>query len=224
MFNVQSPSTDAINNSFIYTLIWTIGSALNEHNKTVFQKWMRNNFSDSLNSLDDELWHYKLTSSYQFETCQIKNQLPYIHSIRTMALVEYIKFLYTNNVHIILDGPCGSGKTEILLDAINSSLHQHSGSDTAYSLMHVYLNQASNPDTIWKQLQENLKWHSGITYLPYQCDKLIALLDDIHLISQVSVIDYISHYVCIIVRLTITVQVLVLLFQWSIIIFRQGQF
>lgn len=82
---------------------------------------------------------------------------------------------------MILDGPCGSGKTEFLLDTINQ---QHNGNESVYSLMHVYMNHLSDPNTMWKQLQECLKWHSGITYLPHQCDKLIALLDDLHL-SQV---------------------------------------
>ena len=49
-----------------------------------------------------------------------------------------------------------------------------------YSMIHMYLNQESTPDTVWSQLQERIMWHSGTTYVPSDCEKLIALLDDLH--------------------------------------------
>ena len=165
--------------------------------RRVFEAWLRESFPESLASLDKSLWHYKLIlSSLNFDLCRAESTSGYVYSPKRKALSEFIQLLYTKNVHLILDGVCGSGKTAFLVDTITASKRgassnssNASGSisnsnESLYSFIHTHVNQLSSPATFWSQLQENLVWHSGRTYLPQSTDKVVVLVDDIHL-SQV---------------------------------------
>lgn len=173
-----------VENSFIYALIWTFGGALTGHNKPAFEKWIKTTFSKALSSIDNSIWNYKLCQ-FQFESCQDSSggvyQPDFIYTARTAALSEFVKLLLSNGVHILVDGVCGSGKTAFLMNTIKEYIHDSiTGASPIYSMIHMYLNQESSPDTVWSQLQERIMWHSGTTYVPSGCEKLIALLDDLH--------------------------------------------
>jgi dynein heavy chain len=195
--DVQFSSADIVTNSFVYTLIWTFGSCLNKRNREFFDNWMRGTFPDILNSLTGYLWHYKLSSSFQFELCHAKVDSSYVFTSRTAAASEFVKLLFTKNAHLMLDGPCGSGKTQFLLSTVNSCLQQFSN-DAVYSLMHTYVTQVSSPTSFWSQLQENIKWHSGNMYIPQESSRLLALIDDVHLSQNNGygdIISLIAHHI-----------------------------
>ena len=170
---------------------------MTKEGRTLFEEWLRKSFPEPLSTLEDSLWHYRLSlSTLHFDICRPDSTTNYVYSQRRKALSEFIQLLYTNNAHLILDGVCGSGKTAFLIDSITASRRASSsnsssvssgssgGSELVYSLMHTYVNQLSSPATFWSQLQENLVWHSGRTYLPQGSERLVALVDDVHL-SQV---------------------------------------
>ena len=193
----RSISSSSIERVFTYALIWTFGAAMTKEGRRLFEEWLRKSFPEPLSTLEDSLWHYRLSlSTLHFDICRPDSTTNYVYSQRRKALSEFIQLLYTNNGHLILDGVCGSGKTAFLIDSITASRRASSsnsssvssgssgGSELVYSLMHTYVNQLSNPATFWSQLQENLVWHSGRTYLPQGSERLVALVDDVHL-SQV---------------------------------------
>uniref|UniRef100_A0A1X7UKN4 Uncharacterized protein n=1 Tax=Amphimedon queenslandica TaxID=400682 RepID=A0A1X7UKN4_AMPQE len=193
-----SVSSSSVERVFAYALIWTFGSTMTSDGRRVFEVWLRESFPESLTSLDESLWHYKLIpASLNFDLCRAESTSGYVYCPKRKALSEFIQLLYTKNIHLVLDGVCGSGKTAFLVDTItaskrgastnssNASGSSSNSNDPMYSFMHTHVNQLSSPATFWSQLQENLVWHSGRTYLPQSSDKVVILVDDIHL-SQVS--------------------------------------
>ena len=185
-------SEDAIECCFTYALIWSFGGALNEKNKEIFEKWMRNIFNNTQCMDKGSLWEYKLSTGpgFRFQYCQNRfrshNGSLYVYTSRTAALAEVVKLLLKNEVSVLFDGHCGSGKTSFLLNTLN---------DDVTGLLHMYIDQHSTTRSVWNQLSENLTWHSGNTYVPSGTETLITLVDDLHLL-KVHVCRYMYMYVC----------------------------
>ena len=133
------------------------------------------------------LWEYKLLKDdYTFEHCQhsvtkseeLADGKSYVYTSRTAATAELLKLLITNNMCVLIDGPCGSGKTSFVLNSVGSC-------EFGSSLLHLLMNKQYTTIDMWTQLKERLTWHSGNTYVPMGTDTLVTVVDDLHLTQQV---------------------------------------
>ena len=165
----------------MYSLIWSFGGVLNETNKLLFQRHLKDTFKDTLVMDTGTLWEYRLQmeDEYTFQHCTggLKNNNDggkdelYVCTSRTAATSELVKLLIGAGVSVVIDGHCGSGKTSFVLNCMDDSL----------SLLRLLMNEDYTTHDVWTQLQERLTWHSGTTYIPVGTDTLVAMIDDVHL-------------------------------------------
>ncbi len=169
------PADDVMERVFTYSLIWSFGSALNEDNKRVFQQYLTHTFT-TLPDITTTLWEYTLhNSQYTYHHCKANSEgRQFVYTSRTAAIGQLLQLLVSNGVSVIIDGPCGSGKTSFALNAVPNG-------EGGPSVLHLLMTQEYTTGDVWTQLRERLAWHSGTTYIPQGGGALVALVDDIHL-------------------------------------------
>ena len=170
------PADDVMERVFTYSLIWSFGGALNEDNKRVFQQYLTHTFTTLPDITSSTLWEYTLYGNhYTYHHCKADSERrQFVYTSRTAAIAQLLQLLASNGVSVIIDGPCGSGKTSFALNAIPNG-------ECGPSVLHLLMTQEYTTGDVWTQLRERLTWHSGTTYIPQGGGALVALVEDIHL-------------------------------------------
>ena len=179
--------------NLIYSIVWSFGGFLSQHNKIVFDQWWRSTFNQTNPSLcfpePGLVWDYYTRPGSQgflawkdndqkFNRTSNDNSPSFIPNARTAAVQNVIDRLINRGSSILLVGPQGSGKTSLLLDLLNNHCNDSRTNDT--SLLHIYSNHLTSAKVVWEQTLECLEWHWGRRYTPKESKRLISFIDNLH--------------------------------------------
>lgn len=193
------PSPDAplsavdIELHFIYAVIWSCGGFLTARNRAHFDNWWRTKFkSNPSNSKPcfpsgGMLWDYYIKPGTQYfvswsskvpplSPAVDKTEPPFVHTVRSVAVSHLISSLISGGCPILLNGVGASGKTSLLKRLLGEVCK--AGSET--NLLHVFCNQLTSAEVVWKQFQDCLEWDWGKKYKPKGFKRLICFIDDLH--------------------------------------------
>ena len=183
-----APSPASLEQNLIYSIVWSFGGFLSRQNKITFDRWWRNTFNSSNQSIyfpkPGLIYDYYTKPGAQgflaFKDCLTKSKdidISFVPNQRTAAIQNLIDRLITRGRSILLVGPQGSGKTS-LLQHLFADRRSSTAKDT--SLLHVYTNHLTSAKIVWDQVFDHLEWDWGRRYTPKGAKTLICFIDDIH--------------------------------------------
>ncbi|KAM4795913.1 dynein axonemal heavy chain 9-like [Rhinophrynus dorsalis] len=177
---------------FIFSCIWSFGTWLDSHERTIFSNWWRRTFrNDYTFPTEGQVWDYHIDtdtrqfvrwhdtlSSYSVSQGQGMASETFVHMLQTEQLLYLSGLLTTSGCPVMLAGDAGCGKTAIIQEIRNSLCT----GDVAEMLeLQIPINGSTDPRKLWGCLKERLEWRHGTLHTPTGNKKLLCLLDDLNL-------------------------------------------
>jgi dynein heavy chain len=187
----------AFETSFVFCLIWGIGSVLTIGDdgtdyRKLFSEWFRGKFKNSgvripsrdtifdywLDPKSGKFDSWKVSPSFrtiEFDSTYMTMNEITIPTAETASVSFWLESLVKAGYHVMLAGPAGTGKTQ-LINGLLSSL-------SADSLMHntVNMNFYTSASVLLSSLESVLQKRTGSTYGPPGSAKMVYFIDDLNL-------------------------------------------
>ncbi|XP_063809812.1 uncharacterized protein LOC135027842 isoform X3 [Pseudophryne corroboree] len=190
--HVPEMLSEDIKKYFIFSCIWSCGSWLDAHERTVFSNWWRQTFrSHTTFPAEGEVWDYHIDtdtqhfvrwhdtfSSHSGSHGQSRTSEAFVPTVHCEKLLYLSSLLITSGYPVLLAGEAGCGKSVLSQELLDGLCL---GDVSEMSELRIPINSSTDPRRLWGCLKDRLEWRHGTFHTPAGNKKLLCLLDDLNL-------------------------------------------
>ena len=194
-----------------FAMMWSFGGILATGSSTApasrqfFSDWWRKNSSSAI-PVEGLVWDYFVQPktgdfvSWGTDVPQFKcsnrpalNPYTYVPTLRTEAFLFVMQMLIESGRPIVLVGPSGAGKTNMLREKLRVLT---SGDLADWSPLAIQANQRITSKSVWHNLEKQLECKSERAYFPRDSSKgLMCCLDDMNMATDSSSCEFLRQLI-----------------------------